>query len=79
MPETHSLQVNRTLASLELDFNNLGPQGAALIGDVLKVTAAARMGLNVTQVNHKLSGLSLSTNELGPQGAVMISDALKVA
>ena len=80
------LQVNCTLASLDLKSNDLGPEGTAIIADALKVAtwrarAAAeyRIALHeYEQVNQTLTSIDLSFINASGRVVAAIADALKV-
>ena len=73
------LQVNRALTNLDLSYNGLGDEGAAAIGDALKVRWILRlMTACRMQVNHTLTVLNLHVNQIGPVGAAVICAALQV-
>ncbi len=46
------VQVNHTLTSLHLFDNDIGADGAAAIGDALKVWLCCRCGMHVAQSMH---------------------------
>ena len=52
-------------AQLDLHSNKIGPEGAAAIGEALKV-------------NGSLTSLEVGHNRIGPDGAAAIGEALKV-
>eukprot|EP00808_Paulinella_micropora_P018732 g56758.t1 len=59
------LQVNTTVQTLDIGYNNLGDKGAALIAEAIKV-------------NTSLKEISLSINDIGDAGAIAIANALQV-
>ena len=75
-----STQANRTLTSLDLAFNRLGGDGAAVISAALKVAAAVAwcQRYGHTQVNCTLTHINLASNNLGDFSAYLLGDALKV-
>ena len=75
------VQGNCTLTSLDLFRNDLGPEGAVVISNILKVASHTRwtalLHLLGQQVNCKLTILNLFFNNIGFGAA--ISEALRVA
>lgn len=59
------LKTNKTLESLDLTGNHVGPKGLACISEALKANGA-------------LKKLILRTNDLGPDGSRHLSEALKI-
>jgi len=70
--------VNRTLTSLYLQWNNFGDEGAAAIGDALKV-CWQHACMHETQANRTITTLFLNWDNRDGRGAAVICEALKVA
>ncbi len=64
--------------TLFLNGKELGLEGAAMIGEALKVACPCWQRRLSTQVNHTLTGLNLSSNQFFERSAKFIGDALKV-
>ena len=78
--------MNTTLNALHLGVNQLGPEGAAVLCDGLKVHVAAtavcicqRIDVVLLQSNRTLTALSINENKLDEAGAAVIGDMLQVA
>ena len=70
--------MNRTLSSVDLHYNNIGPTAAAVLGEALTVTWFT-FSFKSAQMNHTLTFLDLGFNDLGDRGVALIGEALKVA
>jgi len=60
-----ALKASSSLTSLEIGYNEIGPEGGVAIAEALKV-------------NCSLTSLYLATNQLGPEGGVAVAKALRV-
>ena len=59
------LKINRSVTTLDLDYNQIGATGAQHLAEALKV-------------NHSLTTLNLSSNSIGDTGAQHLAETLKV-
>ncbi|CAF1008827.1 unnamed protein product [Rotaria sordida] len=89
----YGIQNNRTLTTLDLSHNQIGPTGAKYLSDALRINTvlttlilvwndirsegAQHLG-DLLRVNTTLTTLDLSHNEIGLQGTQNLSDALRI-
>ena len=71
------MQVNRTLTSIDLSDNELGPKGAAMISGALKVHFGGSL-ITGMQANCTLASINLGLNGLGAEGGAVLGEALQV-
>ena len=71
--------MNCSLVGLDLSRNRIGDEGAAAIGDALKVVSWRCNALVAMQINCGITSLDLGFNQdLGAEGAAAICNALTV-
>ncbi len=86
------LKTNKTLTSLELQFNDISPLGAQYISESLKVNnvlteldlrgndikaAGCKYISELLMVNKTLTHLDIEFNQIGESGAIFLCDSLK--